>query len=89
MLKLLLCLFCGFVTAVLALQLRQQQVNLKLQSNRLHNQIEASQSELWNQQLRIAICTSPDALARAVDGGKIKFVAPAMVKTVRDIRQAK
>jgi hypothetical protein len=78
MLKLLLCLSCGLATAVVTLQLRQQQLNLKLQANRLHNQIEASQSQLWNQQLRIAVCTSPDALSRAVGNSDLKLISPAL-----------
>ena len=62
MLKLLLCLICGVLLAVLMLHLRQQRLELNHQTNRLHNQIEARQARLWNQQLQIAAATAPSVL---------------------------
>ena len=45
MLKMLLCLLCGSATAVALLELRQQRLDLTFQTNKLHNQIEASQMQ--------------------------------------------
>jgi hypothetical protein len=73
MLKLILCLFCGVATALLLLQLRQQRLNMTFETNRLHNQIEATQSKLWNQQLSIAVSTAPNAIAASVKGDNLKL----------------
>jgi cell division protein FtsL len=73
MLKLLLCLVCGAATAVAMLELREQRLNLTFETNRLHNQIEADQSQLWNQQLSIAIATAPNSLAAAAHGKDLKL----------------
>jgi len=73
MLKLLLCLLCGSATAVALLELREQRLNLAFETNKLHNQIEASQGQLWNQQLEIAEATAPDALAAAAKGKDLKL----------------
>jgi cell division protein FtsL len=75
MLKLLLCLFCGTAMAVAMLELREQHLNLTFQTDKLHNQIEASQSQLWNQQLSIAVATAPDAVAAAAKGQDLKLTA--------------
>jgi cell division protein FtsL len=75
MLKLLLCLLCGSATAVALLELRQQRLDLTFQTNKLHNQIEASQMQLWNQQLSIAVATAPNALAAAAKGKDLKLAA--------------
>ena len=75
MLKLLLCLLCGSATAVALLELREQRLNLTFETNKLHNQIEASQGELWNQQLAIAVATAPDALAAAAKEKDLKLSA--------------
>jgi len=75
MLKLLLCLLCGSATAVALLELRQQRLDLTFQTNKLHNQIEASQVQLWNQQLSIAVATAPNALAAAARGKDLKLAA--------------
>jgi len=75
MLKLLLCLLCGSATAVSLLELREQRLNLTFESNRLHNQIEAEQSQLWNQQLSIAVATAPNSLAAAAHGKDLKLAA--------------
>ena len=50
MAKILLCLMGGLATAVVLLQLRQEHLNLTFQTNELHNQIQATQAQLWNQQ---------------------------------------
>jgi hypothetical protein len=73
MLKLVLCLICGTATAVVVLELREQHLNLSFQTDRLHNQIEASQAKLWNQQLSIAVATAPNALAAEARGQDLKF----------------
>lgn len=75
MLKLLICLLCGSVTAVMLLELRQQRLNLTFETDKLHNQIEASQAQLWNQQLSIAIATAPNALAAAAKDQNLKLNA--------------
>ena len=75
MLKLLLSLLCGSATAVALLELRQQRLDLTFETNKLHNQIEASQTQLWNQQLSIAVATAPNALAAAAKGKDLKLAA--------------
>jgi len=79
MLKLLLCLVTSAVLAVVVLQLRQQHVNLNYQVNRLHNQIESHQAELWQQQLQIAMYTAPNAIARTVGDHALPLIAPKPV----------
>jgi hypothetical protein len=64
MIKLLLCMFVGFLTAVVMLQLRQQHLELEHQAMAVHSQIEARQAALWDQQLQIATQTSPSAVSR-------------------------
>jgi hypothetical protein len=74
MLKLLLCLlFCGTIR-VLLLELRQQRLELNYQANKLHSEIEHSQSKLWNQQLQIAVYTAPNAISKTVGGQELKMV---------------
>jgi hypothetical protein len=75
MLKLLLCLLCGVLTGALLLQLRQQHLHLEYETNRLHNQIEATQAQLWTQQVGIAVCTAPNALTAAACGQDLKLSA--------------
>jgi len=79
MLKLLLCILSTAVVAVIVLQLRQQHVNLNYQVNRLHNQLESKQPELWQQQIQIAIYTAPNAIARTVGEHSLTLVAPKPV----------
>ena len=74
MLKLLLCLVCCVLLAVLMLQLRQQRLELNHQANKLHNQIEAQQAKLWNQQLQIAVYTAPNAIRQTVSNHDLKMV---------------
>jgi hypothetical protein len=66
MIKLLLCLVCSLLIGAVMLQLRQQHRDLGNQNNRLHDRIEACQSKLWNQQLRIAEYTSPSTLSKTL-----------------------
>jgi len=74
MVKLLLCIFCVGALAAMVLELRQQRVNLIYQTNRLHNQIEASQADLWNQQLSIAQVTAPNAISQTVKAQDLDLV---------------
>jgi cell division protein FtsL len=74
MLKLLLCLASGLALAVMMLHLRQQKLELNHQANQLHNQIEAQQAKLWNQQLQIAVFTAPNAITHTVDTHDLKMV---------------
>ena len=74
MLKLLLCLFSSVLLGVLMLQLRQQRLELNHQANKLHNQIEAHQAKLWNQQLQIAVYTAPNAISQTVGAHELKLV---------------
>ena len=74
MLKLLLCLFSAVLLGVLMLQLRQQRLELNHQANKLHNQIEAQQAKLWNQQLQIAVYTAPNAISQTVGAHELKLV---------------
>jgi uncharacterized membrane-anchored protein YhcB (DUF1043 family) len=75
MLKLVLCLLCGVLIGALLLQLRQEHLHLAYQTNQLHNQIEATQAQLWNQQISIAVCTAPNALAAAARGQNLQLSA--------------
>jgi len=76
MLKLLICIFSGLILAVVLLQLRQQRLELAYQTNQLHNQIEASQARLWNQQLQIAMYTAPNAISQTVGNHELKLAPP-------------
>src|SRR5437762_10796208 len=84
MLKLLLCLLCAVLIAVLMLHLRQQRLELNHQANLLHNQIEAQQARLWNQQLQIAVYTAPNAISKTVGDHSLKLVpqSPARANAV-------
>lgn len=74
MLKLLLCLVGALILATLLLQMRQQNLGLSYQNNKLHRQIEHSKATLWNQQMRIAIYTAPNAIARTVGDHELNMV---------------
>jgi cell division protein FtsL len=93
MLKLLLCLFSAVLLGVLMLQLRQQRLELNHQANKLHNQIEAQQAKLWNQQLQIAVYTAPNAISKTVGDHELKLVPqsplPAGPSNWMDIRGIK
>ena len=74
MLKLLLCMTFSLLLGVVMLQLRQQRLELNFQTNRLHDEIRRSQAKLWNQQLQIAIYTSPNAITRTVGDQNLNMV---------------
>jgi cell division protein FtsL len=74
MLKLLICISFSAVLGAVMLQLRQQRLELNFQTNRLHNQIEQTQSKLWNQQLQIAVYTAPNAISETVGKRDLKMV---------------
>jgi hypothetical protein len=76
MLKLVLCILCATLLAIVTLQLRQQNRNLNYQNNKLYGQIESCQAELWNQQLQIAMYTSPNAIAKTVGAHELNLVPP-------------
>ena len=76
MLKLLLCILCATLLAIVTLQLRQQHRNLNYQNNKLYSQIGACQAELWNQQLQIAMYTSPNAITKTVGAHELNLVPP-------------
>jgi cell division protein FtsL len=77
MLKLLLTLAFSMILAVVLLELRQQRLELNYQTNRLHDQIRKSQSQLWNQQLQIAVYTAPNAISKTVGEQKLNMVPEA------------
>ena len=83
MIKLLLCLAVSMLTAVCLMQLRQQRLELNHQTSLLHNQIEARQARLWNQQLQIAKLTAPPALHDSIDKHDLKLTPLAPVGTVQ------
>lgn len=66
MAKLLICILGIFLFSVSLLQLRQQRLADRFEVNRLHDRIEGAQAKLWNQQLKIATVTTPEALTRRV-----------------------
>ena len=76
MIKLLLCLLTGLVIGAVLLELRQEHLNLTYQTNELHNRIQANQAQLWNQQLSIAVCTAPNAIAQTMKDQDLKLTNP-------------
>jgi hypothetical protein len=76
MLKLLICMLATTGIGVVLLQLRQQHLNLSYQTNELHNRIQATQAQLWNQQLNIAVGTAPNAIAQTLMGQGTKLTNP-------------
>ena len=84
MLKLLTCLISGLLIAAVVMQLRQQRLDLSYQNNKLHNQIEARQAKLWNQQLRIAALSAPRAVIQNVGQHQLDMVpaTPLMPNTL-------
>ena len=74
MLKLLLCIFFTALLGAVMLELRQQRLELNFQTNRLHKDIDQSQSKLWNQQLQIAVYTAPNAISETVGKRDLKMV---------------
>ena len=74
MVKLLICLFSSLALAAAMIELRQQRLDISYQSDRLHNQIEAQQAKLWNQQVQIAVYTAPNAIARTVSNHALRLI---------------
>jgi cell division protein FtsL len=74
MLKLLICLASATLLAAVILQLRQQRLELSYETAELHDQIRGQQSRLWDQQLRIASCTAPNAISQTINLKGLKLV---------------
>ncbi len=66
LLKLTLILLSALVISVCLLQMRQQRIELGYQNQRLHRLIQSRQAELWNQQVQVAVFTSPNAIRSTV-----------------------
>ena len=77
MIKLLICLACGMVMAVVMLQLRQQELELRHQAADLQIKIQNHQAKLWQQQLEIAVYTAPNAVTKFVQQQDLKLVPEA------------
>jgi hypothetical protein len=77
MVKMLLCLVCGLVVGAAALQMRQQQLELRHKATTLQERIERQQARLWSQQLQIAMQTAPNALGATVDPKDLGLVPEA------------
>ncbi len=77
MIKLLICLACGMVMAVVMLQLRQQELELRHQAADLQIKIQNHQAKLWQQQLEIAVYTAPNAVTKIVQEQDLKLVPEA------------
>jgi cell division protein FtsL len=77
MMKLLICLACGMLMAVVMLQLRQQELELRHQAADLQQKIQNHQARLWQQQLEIAVYTAPNAVTRIVQQQDLKLVPEA------------
>ncbi len=67
MLKLLICVVCSLVIGAIALQLRQQQLDLRHRILTLQGQIEKHQARLWSQQMQISVHTSPRAVIKTLN----------------------
>lgn len=82
MLKLLLCLLATFVIAGVLLHLRHERMEINYRINQAHRRLQDLQVELWNQQLQMAIATSPAAVEKAVGSHRLKLVpASPLAKT--------
>jgi cell division protein FtsL len=77
MIKLLICLACGMAMAVVMLQLRQQELELRHQAADLQIKIQNHQAKLWQQQLEIAVYTAPNAVNKFVQQQDLKLVPEA------------
>jgi hypothetical protein len=80
MVKLLICLLSSLALAAAIIELRQQRLDISYQSDRLHNEIEAQQAKLWNQQLQIAVYTAPNAIARTVSNHALRMIPQSPIK---------
>jgi hypothetical protein len=66
--KLVIVILAVFGTGVALLQLRQQRLLYRHEINRLHDRMSEQQVGLWEQQVRIAVATGPEALTTRVRG---------------------
>ena len=82
MIKLLLCILSATVLAVLVLQLRQERMELNYQINLMHDDIEDLQTQLWQQQIQIAIATAPNSIAGTIGKHELQMT-PAHQEPVR------
>jgi len=74
MLKLLTCLVAAIVIGVAMLQTRQQHLEINYQINKLHNQIESRQSQLWSQQLQIAVYAGTPSVSKSLEANALPMV---------------
>ena len=74
MLKLLLCLVATFVIAAVLLNLRHERMEINYRINQSHRHLQTLQTELWNQQLHMAIATSPAAVEKTVGQHRMSLV---------------
>jgi len=65
------------VMAVVMLQLRQQELELRHQAADLQIKIQSHQAKLWQQQLEIAVYTAPNAVTKIVQDQNLKLVPEA------------
>jgi len=63
--------------AVVMLQLRQQELELRHQAADLQQKIQNHQARLWQQQLEIAVYTAPNAVTKIVQEQDLKLVPEA------------
>lgn len=76
--KLVGCLVCTVLTAGVLLHLRHERMEINYRINQAHRRLQDLQVELWNQQLQMAIATSPAAVEKAVGQHKLPLtVTPA------------
>ena len=82
MIKVIIGLLAALVLGLTILELRQQNLDLSHDCDQLHNQIEASQAKLWDQQLRIATLTGPVALEKTISSENLKLVPQTTTRPV-------
>ncbi|MDB5326194.1 MAG: hypothetical protein JWM57_1763 [Phycisphaerales bacterium] len=74
MLKLLLCLVGAFAIAAVLLHLRHEKMEINYRINQAHRRLQTLQTELWNQQLQMAIATSPAAVQKTVGEHRLNLI---------------
>jgi len=67
------------VMAVVMLQLRQQELELRHQAADLQIKIQNHQAKLWQQQLEIAVYTAPNTVTKFVQQQDLKLVPEAQL----------
>ena len=65
--------------AVVMLQLRQQELELRHEAADLQIRIQNHQAKLWQQQLEIAVYTAPNAVTKIVQQQELKLVPEAQL----------